>query len=411
MRASQFLIKTFKETPKSFENRSAILLVQGGYVDQVGTGIYTFLPLGLRVLDKINTIIREEMNKIGGQEILMPALHPASYWKTTNRWKIPVGFKTKSQTGQEYVLGWTHEEIVTPLVKKYIKSYKDLPIYIYQIQTKFRDEERAKSGLLRTRELVMKDLYSFHKDEKDLNNYYEKVKEAYQKIIKRLGLGDTTYYTYALGGDFSKYSHEFQTITDAGEDTIYICEKCSTAVNKEIVNEMDKTCPECQHKELKEAKAIEIANIFKLKERFSKAFDLKYLDSDDKEKYAVMGCYGFGSSRVMGAIAEVFSDEKGLVWPKNVAPFQVYLMNISAGCEGKKVTEDLYNKLEANGAEVLYDDRDKTAGFKFTEADLIGIPLRLTISGRSLAKNSVEIKERSKKEAKLVKIDKVLKEI
>jgi len=309
-------------------------------------------------------------------------------------------------------LGWTHEEIITPLIQKFVKSYKDLPVFVYQIQNKFRDELRSKSGLLRGVEFMMKDLYSFHRDVKDLDSYYDKVIKAYFQILKRCGLDKKTFLTFASGGAFSKYSHEFQTISPSGEDEIYFCKKCKLAVNKEIISEENYQCPKCKSKDLKVEKAIEVGNIFKLGERFSKAFDFYFKDKDDKEKLVQMGCYGMGPSRVMGTIAEIYYDERGVVWPKEVAPFQVHLIKIENNQKVVKEAEKLYKDLEKKGVEILYDDRiDKTAGEKFADADLIGIPLRLVVSERTLVKKSVEVKKRGEKETKLIKINSLMKEI
>ena len=295
MKQSNLFTKTFKEVPKDEKSLNAQLLVRAGFVDKLSSGVYTLLPLGLRVIKNIERIVREEMNAIEAQEILMPALHPKENWEITQRWEVKEMFKIK---GEELGLGWTHEEIITPLMKRYILSHKDLPKYVYQIQTKFRNEPRAKSGLLRGKEFIMKDLYSFHDDESDLDIYYEKVKEAYFKIYERCGLKEKTYLTLASGGTFSKYSHEFQTITNAGEDIVYICNNCGTVINKEIKED---ECLNCHAKEFKEEKAIEVGNIFKLHEKYSKPFNL----TNEKGKEILMGCYGFGITRAMGAIVEI----------------------------------------------------------------------------------------------------------
>ena len=408
MKVSQLFGKTLKDAPKDVENRTAAQMIRAGYIDQTGAGIYTFLPLGHRVLEKINTIIREEMDAIDGQEILMPALHPASLWKTTGRWDVDVMYKTKSQTGQDYGLGWTHEEIVTPLAKKFINSYKDLPKSVYQIQVKFRDEIRAKSGLLRTREFIMKDMYSFHSDNADLDKYYEKVKQAYVKILDRLGIKDKTYLTYASGGDFSKYSHEYQTLIEAGEDIIYVCDKCKLAVNKEIIDEI-KGCPECGNKDLKEKKASETANIFKLGNRFTEAFGFKYLDKEGVQQIPVMGCYGFGPSRAMGTVAEALSDDKGLVWPDEIAPYRVYLLSI--GEEAFQEASKLSDELEKAGVEVLFDDTNDSAGEKFARADLLGIPVRITVSPKTLETGGFEYKKRTGENSEIVPEDSIIEKI
>lgn len=414
MLQSKLFYKTAKEVSQEEKSVNAQLLIRAGFIDKLMAGVYTFLPFGFKVYKKIENIIREEINAIGGQEILMPALHPKEPWEVTDRWNaVREMFKTKSQTGGEYGLGWTHEEIVTPLAKKFFDSYKNFPFALYQIQTKFRDELRAKSGLLRGREFAMKDLYSFHIDEKDLDKYYEKVKEAYFKIFSRVGLGEKTYLTFSSGGAFSKYSHEFQTITPAGEDTIYLCRKCKIAVNKEIIKESDYSCVECGSKNLKEEKAIEVGNIFKLKDKFTKAFDYNFKDKDGKEKRVIMGCYGIGLGRVMGAVIEIYHDKDGIIWPEEIAPYDAHLVVIfgkEAALNRKieKVALELYASLQKKKIDVLYDDRKEVSpGIKLKESDLIGIPKRLVISEKTVVKNSVEIKRRDSKDVKLVKINQV----
>jgi len=374
-------------------------------VQKAMAGVYSYLPLGDRVLKKIEKIVREEMDAIGGQEIFMPSLHPKENWLKTGRWHgLDVLFQVKSKHGNEYALGPTHEEIVTPMALSVINSYKDLPLAVYQIQTKFRDEPRAKSGLLRGREFRMKDLYSFHTTAEDLENYYNNVAApAYAKIFKRLGLDAV--YTEASGGTFSKFSHEFQVEIENGEDTIYICEKCGLGKNKEIYQE-GAECSNCGKTKWKEAKASEVGNIFKLQDKYSAPFNLVYTDNQGSKKPVLMGCYGIGTSRLMGVIVEKFNDEKGIIWPKSVAPFNVHLIALKGGeIEAEKV----YKTLLKEGIEVLYDDRDASAGEKFADSDLIGIPVRLVTSSKTVQKHSVEVKHRDQSEAKLVKLDEVEK--
>ena len=411
MRQSQLFGKTIKEAPKDETSINAQLLLRGGFVDKSMAGVYTYLPLGLKVLNKIENIIREEINNIDGQEILMPALQNKEDWQTTGRWEIDVMMKVKTFFGKEYGLGWTHEEVVTPLARKYIKSYKDFPFYLYQIQTKFRSEKRAKSGILRGREFSMKDLYSFHTSEEDLDKYYDLVKNAYFKIFERVNIKNKTYLTYASGGDFSKYSHEFQTLSSAGEDLIYICEECNIAVNKEIVENNQPECPQCHGKNLKEEKAIETGNIFKLKTKFTEAFDFKFLDEKSKENLVLMGCYGLGLTRLMGTVVEIFNDQNGIIWPKSIAPYQVHLVHLGNKEEVIKEAEKIYNTLQKEEIEVLYDDRKESAGVKFKDSDLIGIPLRVVVSEKTLAKKSVEIKRRDEEGFEIIEIDKLVKYI
>lgn len=408
MRWSQSFIRTLKTAPADEVSKNARLLAQAGFIDKLMAGVYTFLPLGFLVLKKIESIIREEMNQAGGQELLMPSLQPKSVWEKTGRWQTMddlfrfVSYYSKT----ELALGPTHEEVLVPLAKKIILSYKDLPQYIFQIQTKFRDEKRAKSGILRTREFLMKDLYSFHTDEKDLDKYYELMKKVYARIFKRAGIGDKTYITFASGGTFSKYSHEFQTITEAGEDIVFICEKCRVAINKEIINEQ-KVCPECSNKKLIEKKSVETGNIFKLNTKFSKPFELTYIDQKGKAKDVIMGCYGIGLGRLMGTVVEVIGDKKGIVWPESIAPFKFHLIAIDNKGDNKisKQADKIYNDLLKNNIEVLYDDRkDKSVGEKFNDADLIGIPYRIVVSEKSLQKGGVEIKNRQKENGEIITI-------
>jgi prolyl-tRNA synthetase len=404
MRQSILFSKTQKEFPKRETFISAKLLIRAGFIDKVSAGVFTFLPLGFRVLKKIEKIIREEIERIGGQEILMPVLHPKENWEVTGRWEeMKEIFKLKAGK-KEFALGPTHEEIITPLAKKFIKSYKDLPLYIFQIQDKFRNEKRVKSGLLRGREFLMKDLYSFHATKEDLDSYYEKVKEAYFKIFERVGIKEKTYLTFASGGTFSKFSHEFQTECVAGEDTIFVCKNCNLAINKEIKDEI-KNCPNCNRSFFEKKRAIEVGNIFKLGEKFSRPFNLTFLDKEGKKKFVQMGCYGIGLGRLMGTVVEIFHDEKGIIWPREISPFQVHLIYVGKK-EIKERAEKVYNELIREKIEVIYDDREKNPGEKFVDCDLIGIPLRALISEKTLKENCIEFKERKTGEIKMIKIQK-----
>jgi len=403
MRQSLLFTKTKKEVSKEEESVNARLLIKAGFIDKIMAGVFTFLPLGLIVLKKIENIIRQEMNKLGAQEILMPALQPKEIWQKTNRWQIMDDlYKLKDRQGREIALGPTHEEVITPLMKKFISTYRDLPCFVYQIQNKFRQELRAKAGLLRGKEFIMKDLYSFHVDEEDLDKFYQKVIESYFKIFERLGIREKTFLTYAAGGSFSKYSHEFQTITPAGEDTIYICQKCQLAINKEIKEET-LSCPNCQGTDFSQERAIEVGNIFKLGKKFSQSFDLSFFDSEGNKKLVVMGCYGIGLNRLLGTIVEVNYDEKGIVWPKEVAPFLVHLLVLGKEREVLAKGEEIYQKLKEKKVEVLYDDRkDKSSGEKLVESDLLGLPLRLVVSKRTLEKKGIGLKLRREKEEKII---------
>ncbi len=406
MLQSFLFTKTCKTTPSDETSTNARLLLRGGYIDKLTAGVYTLLPLGLRVYRNIETIIRDEMNVVRGQEVVMPLLHPREYWDTTKRWDTEIMFHMKSTSGKEYGLAWTHEEIVTPLAQKFIASYKDLPRVVYHFQTKFRDELRAKSGILRGREFVMKDMYSFHANQDDLDRYYTEARDAYARIFRRCGIGEKTHLTFASGGAFSKFSHEFQTETQAGEDTVYICNDCSQALNKEIIEEMKHTCAGCGSKDLRESKAIEVGNIFKLGTRFSTPFGLHFTDENNEKKPVIMGCYGIGLGRLLGTIVELHHDEKGMAWPASVAPFGVHLLALGNDENVVGKSNSLHERLEKQGISVLYDDRDASAGEKLSDADLLGIPVRLVISKKTGDK--VGWKDRHEREERIISVEEVI---
>jgi len=407
MRATEFYFKTRKKVSKEEIAISAILLTKANFIEKLTSGVYNFLPLGLKVIKKIEQVVREEMEAIGGQEILMALLNPRKNWEQTGRWNsFKALFKLQSQYGGWFALSPTHEEVITPMVKNYIYSYKDLPLYLFHISDKFRDEPRSKSGILRGKEFIMKDLYSFHRDEKDLENYYNKVKKAYQKIFKRCGL--KIFVVEASGGTFSRFSHEFQVITPAGEDLFYHCSYCKLNQSKEIIKDTKK-CPQCGHS-LKKLRGSEVGNIFKLKDKYSQAFDLKYRDEKGAVKKVMMGCYGIGISRLLGVIVEANYDSKGIVWPKEVAPFQYHLLGLLKGLkkgdkEIKKQMDLLYHKMIKKGMEVFYDDRENiSSGEKLVEADLLGLPWRIVISEKTLKNHSFEFKERKSGKIKIIKL-------
>ena len=409
MQYSQLFGKTKRQDPKDEVSKNAKLLIRAGFVSKEVSGVYNFLPLGLRVLNKIANTVREEMNSVGGQEILLSALQNKVSWQKTGRWKsFDALFKVKSQYDQEYALGPTHEEVLVPIAREYVQSYRDLPISLYQIQTKFRDEPREKSGLLRGREFLMKDLYSFHADEKDMLKYYEVMKGVYRKVFERLGL--EAIETKAAGGTFSEFSHEYQVVCESGEDEIIYCPGGDYSENVEIATAKDGQPCELGHGPLKKVKTIEVGNIFPLKDKFSKAFGLTYKDKKGEDKFAQMGCYGIGISRLMGAIVEVYNDDKGIIWPKTVSPFNVHLVHIEdPGTE--PWAKDTYEKLTKAGIEVLWDNReDVTAGEKFADCDLIGIPARLVVSGKT-GKGKVELKMRSEKQTRVGSVDNVIKSL
>lgn len=409
MKQSVLFTKTSKESPKDEVSLNAQLLVRGGFINKAMAGVYSYLPLGMRVLNKVSNIIREEMNKAGGQEVFMTVLQDKDTWDKTNRWDDEVvdnWFKTKLKNGTELGLGFTHEEAIARIMKNYIASYKDLPFYAYQIQTKFRNEARAKAGLMRGREFFMKDLYSFSCSKEEHEKFYEKMKDVYMYVFNRLGMGDRTYITVSSGGSFSKYSYEFQTISEAGEDIIYIDEEKGVAVNKDDYNdEVIKDFGLNSNKEkLRQEKSIEVGDIYSLGYKYSEAFDLKFKNEKGEDELVYMGSYGMSPSRLMGAIVELNSDDRGIIWPENVAPFKVHLISIKKDEE----TAKLYNELQNAGIEVLFDDRDVSPGEKFADSDLIGCPYRVVISEKTLKDGCVELKKRNEKDFEMVKIDKIV---
>lgn len=412
MLQSKLFTKTRKEAPADEVAKNAELLIRGGFINKEMAGVYSFLPLGLRVFKKIENIIREEINAIGGQEIVMTALQDKALWEKTDRWddeKVDVWFKTKLKNDTELGLGWTHEEQVTMIAKSFINSYRDLPMSIYQFQTKFRNETRAKSGIMRTREFVMKDLYSFSKDQAEHDAFYEKAKDAYKKIFKRAGIGHLTYLTFASGGAFSKYSHEFQTVTGSGEDTIYVDENKGIAVNQEVLTDEVLESLGTSRDVLTEQKAIEVGNIFTLGERFSKPLELTFKDENGEEKNAFMGCYGIGPARLMGTIVEVLSDDKGIIWPESVAPFAVHVLRLGESEAVVNASNELYAFLSGKGIEVLFDDRGGvTAGEKFADSDLLGAPYRVVVSERSIKDGGYEVKKRTEEKGKIVSKENLL---
>ena len=415
MRQSTLFYKTKRTVPKEIEAISHKLLYRGDFIDQLASGVYTLMPLGFLVHKKIEEIIREEMLKIGAQELYMPVMHPRYLWEKTGRWKTmgDTLFKLKDRHKKEFVLGPTHEEVITKIVKERISSYKDLPLALFQIQIKFRNELRFTGGLLRTREFIMKDLYSFHTDEKDFRKFYDKVIKAYLKIFKRCGLKPIV--VEASGEGFTQsVTHEFQVLTPVGEDRIVFCPKCQFAQNKEIARGKEgKKCPVCKRGILEERRGIEIGNIFPLGTKYSKSFDLTFTDKTGKKKLVIMGCYGIGLGRLMAAVVEINHDQKGIIWPKEVAPFLVHLVPVEI--KDKKVyqsAEKIYQDLKREQIEVLYDDRkDVLPGEKFVESDLLGIPLRLIISRKNLSKHQAEIKKRGKEKTEFIKLGNIIKYI
>ena len=405
MRLSKTFVKTLREAPKDETAKNGALLTRAGYVHKEMAGVYDFLPLGIRVIENIKNIIRDELNKLGCEELQMTALQNPEPWEKTGRFSdqaVDIWFKTNLASGGELGLAPTHEEPIVNLMKTYISSYKDLPLAVYQFQTKFRNELRAKSGILRGREFLMKDLYSFHTNEEDLDKFYAEVEVAYKKIYERLGLGDDTFETFASGGIFSKYSHEFQTFLPVGEDDVYYNADRSVVLNKEVLNPETMADLGVKEEELSQTTAAEVGNIFKLKFKYSEPLGLKYSDEQNTQQVVYMGCYGIGVSRVMGVIVEKYADDKGLVWPESVAPFKYHLIGI--GENGIKKAEEFYN---SHPGEVLFDDRDLRPGEKFADAELMGMPYRVVISDKTLAEDSAEVTDRRTGESKLVKISEI----
>lgn len=403
MRLSRTFVKTLREAPKDETATNGAYLIRAGYIHKEMAGVYDYLPLGLRVLDNIKTIVREELNRIGCEELSLTTLQNPEPWEKTGRFsdqEVDIWFKTELSSGGVLGLAPTHEEPITNLMKSYISSYKDLPLAVYQFQTKFRNELRAKSGILRGREFLMKDLYSFHASEEDLDRFYTEVEGAYRRIFERVGVGDCTYETFASGGIFSKYSHEFQTVLPVGEDTIYYNSDKTVVLNKEVYNDEVLADLGASGETFEETAAAEVANIFKLKYKYSKPLDLNFIDENNSQQTVYMGCYGIGISRLMGVIAEKFADEKGLVWPDTVAPYQYHLIGI-----GKKGTDEAEKFYVGREEAVLYDDRDKRPGEKFADAELVGMPLRIVISDRTLENGEAEITDRKTGKSWMVALD------
>lgn len=413
MRQTTLFTKTSKEAPKDEASKNAILLLRAGFIYKEMAGVYSYLPLGLRVINKIIQVIREEMNKLDAtSEVELASLQSKETWEPTDQWSdinVDVWFKTKLKNESELGLAFTHEASMTKMMKEFISSYRDLPRNVYHFKTKFRNETRARSGIMRTREFLMKDLYTFSRTEEEHEQRYEALKQAYYAIFKRLGIGDQTYLTYASGGVFAKFSHEFQTISESGEDTVYLNEKAKIAVNKEVFNDEMLKSLGYKTQDFVEKKAIEVGNIFNLSTRFSDALDLKFVDEDGEKKSVIMGSYGIGPARVMATIVELLSDDKGIVWPEEVAPYSIHLLTLGENIDVIEAGESLYKELSDAGHDVLLDDRKgATNGEKFADADLIGCPWRIIVSEKTLAKDSVEIKGRSSDKAELVKINKAV---
>lgn len=404
MRTSQLFTKTSKTAPGDEVAKNAQLLIRAGFVYKEMAGAYAYLPLGLRVIEKIKQIVREEMSSINSNELIMTTLQRKEIWDKTTRWDdevVDVWFKTRLKDDTEVGLGWSHEEPIVEMMKQYIQSYKDLPISLYQFQTKMRNELRAKSGIMRGREFVMKDMYSFHATPEDMDNYYNQAIEAYKRVYARLGIGEDTYVTFASGGAFTKFSHEFQTICEAGEDVIYLHREKNIAINEEVIDDAIAELGIARD-ELEKVKTAEVGNIFNFGTQKTDEMGLFYTDETGSQHSLTIGSYGIGVTRVMGVIAEKLSDERGLVWPENIAPFKVYLAPLGTDESVRTVSDELYKVLTDGGIEVLYDDRDERPGAKFADADLLGIPYRVVISNKTIAESTYEVKMRTAQEAEFL---------
>lgn len=410
MKRSKLFTKTTKTVPADEAALNAKLLIRAGYVHKEMAGVYAYLPLGLRVLEKIKAIIREEMNAIGGQELLMTNLQPKAVWETTRRWDdnvVDIWFKTKMQNGEELGLAWSHEEPILNMLHDYVHSYKDLPVAVYQFQTKLRNELRAKSGIMRGREFLMKDMYSVHATKEDLDRFYNQTIEAYQRIYDRLGIGNLTYVTFASGGAFTKFSHEFQTLCEAGEDWLYLDRERNIAVNEEVLDDAIQELG-LDRSKLEKLRSAEVGNIFNFGTDKAEQMGITFADSDNTQKPFYYGSYGIGVTRVMGVIAELFSDSRGLVWPDNIAPYRVYLVSIGDNADVLARTTEVYDSLRASGVDVLWDDRPVRPGEKFADGDLMGIPHRVVVSERTMADGVLEYKGRTDDKAVHLSLDALL---
>jgi prolyl-tRNA synthetase len=405
MRRSQLFVKTRHQVPADETSKSAQLLIRAGYIHKDAAGVYALLPFGLATVEKIKQIVREEMDGLGSNEILMTSLQRKELWQKTDRWddkKVDVWFKSMLKNGAEVGLGWSHEEPISDMMKEFIASYRDLPTSVYQFQTKLRNELRAKSGVMRAREFVMKDMYSYSRSQAEHQKFYDQTIDAYHRVFKRLAIDDRTYLTFASGGDFTQFSHEFQTICEAGEDTAYLDKTKKIAVNEEVMSDevlaqlrLDKT-------KLQKVTVAEVGNIFGFGTTKSQQLGLYFTDEDGSKKPVVLGSYGIGITRLLGVLAEIFADDRGLVWPQNVAPFEVYLARLGDDKTVVEAADDAYRLLTEAGVGVIYDDRNVRPGEMFADADLIGLPKRLVVSKKTVQKNAMELKNRTSDKVQLV---------
>jgi prolyl-tRNA synthetase len=411
VRSSQLFTKTRKEAPADEVSKNAQLLIRAGYVYKVMAGVYAYTPLGIKVIENIKTVVRQEMDAIGGQELIMTALQRRDTWEQTGRWDdkvVDVWFKTQLKDDTQIGLAWSHEEAIIEMMKQHVTSYKDLPANVYQFQTKFRNELRSKSGIMRGREFVMKDMYSCSIDAAQHEAFYNQTIEAYKRVFDRLGIGTDTYVTYASGGAFTKFSHEFQTICDAGEDVIYLHRGKNIAVNEEVMDDEALANLGVKRDELEKVKTAEVGNIFNFGTQKSQEMDFGFTNDAGAKQFVHLGSYGIGITRVMGVLVEKLSDDKGIVWPANVAPFVVYLVRLGDQPEVVAACDDVYKQLQDKGITVLYDDRDARAGEKFADADLMGMPFRIVCSAKTLAASTFECTERSNGQTKMLDLKQLI---
>ncbi len=412
MKQSQLFTKTRKEAPADETSKNAQLLIKAGFIHKELAGVYSYLPLGLKVIQKIKNIVNDEMNKLGSSEILMSTIQNKEIWELTNRWddkQVDVWFKSELKNGNDIGFGWSHEEPITNMMKSHINSYNDLPRFVHQFQNKLRNEVRAKSGIMRCREFIMKDMYSYCATEEDHMDFYNKTTEAYLNVYKKVGLGDITFVTSASGGVFTdKFSHEFQTICDAGEDIIYVSKDNKVALNEEIFNDETLTKMGYNKEDFEAKKAAEVGNIFTFGTKKCEELGLFFHDKEGVKQPVYLGSYGIGVTRLVGVLAEVFADEKGLVWPKEVAPFHVHLVRLGVNEKTVEYADKLYASLQKANIEVLYDDRDLRPGEKFADSDLIGIPVRFVVSDKTVEQDKVEVKYRTKAESEMMSVEDAL---
>lgn len=410
MRLTNLFTKTSKNAPADEVAKNAQLLIRAGFIYKVMAGVYAYTPLGLRVVENIKQIVREEMNGVGGQELIMSSLQRRETWETTTRWDdnvVDVWFKSKLKDGTEVGFGWSHEESILEMMRQFVASYKDLPMYVYQFQTKLRNELRVKSGIMRGREFVMKDMYSLCVDEAQHEKFYQATIEAYKRVFNRLGIGQDTYVTFASGGAFTQFSHEFQTICETGEDVVYLHRGKNIAVNEEVLDDDNLAKLGINRDDLEKVSTAEVGNIFNFGTDKSKQMDVLFTNDKGERQPVFLGSYGIGITRVMGVLVEKFSDEKGIVWPESVAPAKIYLVSIGSEAAIHQADE-LYDELTAAGLEVLYDDRDARPGEKFADSELMGIPYRVTVSDRLMADDKYEITERKTGQTNILTHDQLL---